>query len=111
HYSGVLDAAPRLGLREVVTTRAFLDEADADPLGPVASTVRALRARGVSVRAIGAGDSLALGAHELSFLWPAAGFESDRANDASLVARMEVETGAGVRTLLMLGDIEPAGMD
>src|SRR5690606_18991149 len=24
---------------------------------------------------------------------------------------VEVETGAGVRTLLMLGDIEPAGMD
>ncbi len=111
HYSGVLDAAHRIGLREVLTTRAFLDEAERDPLGPVAYTVGALRARGVGVRAIGAGDAVPLGSTSLRFLWPAAGFASERANDESLVARVEVDTDAGARSLLMLGDIEPAGME
>jgi competence protein ComEC len=111
HYSGALDAAHRIGLREVLTTRAFLDEAERDPLGPVAFTVDALRARGIEVRAIGAGYSVPLGSARVEFLWPAEGFASERANDESLVARVEVKTDAGARSVLMLGDIEPAGIE
>jgi competence protein ComEC len=111
HYSGALDAAHRIGLREVLTTRAFLDEAGRDPLGPVAFTVNALRARGIEVRAIGAGYSVPLGSTRMRFLWPSEGFASERANDESLVARVEVDTEACVRALMLLGDIEPAGIE
>ncbi len=111
HYSGVLDAAHRIGIHELLTTRAFLEEAERDPLGPVAFTVDTLRAQGVVVRAIGAGDTLPLGSARVEFLWPAQGFASERANDESLVARVEVVTEAGAKSLLMLGDIEPAGME
>lgn len=111
HYSGVLDAAERLGLRTVLTTPAFLEEADRDPLGPVAFTVRSLRARGVEVRAIEAGHAMTLGDARVTVLWPAEGFASERANDESLVARISVATDAGERAALLLGDIEPAGID
>ena len=111
HYSGVLDAADRLGLREVLTTRAFLDEAARDPLGPVAFTLDALRRRGVRVRAIGAGHAIALGDARMEFLWPREGFTSDQPNDESLVARVDIPTDQGVRTAMFFGDIEPDGID
>lgn len=111
HYSGALDAAARLGVREVLTTDAFLEEAARDPLGPVAFTVDRLRDAGVDVRAIGAGHVIDLGNARVEFLWPPDTFASERANDESLVARVDATTAAGVRTLLLTGDIEPAGID
>jgi competence protein ComEC len=111
HYSGALDAADRLGLREVLTTRAFLDEAARDPLGPVAFTLDALRRRGVRVRAIGAGHEIALGDARMEFLWPREGFTTDQPNDESLVARVRVPTEGGARTAIFFGDIEPDGID
>jgi competence protein ComEC len=111
HYSGVLDVARRIGLREVVAPRGFFDEADADPLGPVAYTLARLRAMGVAVRTAHAGDALTLGGARVEFLWPAEGFATEQANDGSLVAQVRVPTEQGERVALLLGDIEPAGID
>jgi len=107
HYAALPDLARPLGLRELLTTRYVLCEAEREPGGPVAELLRLLEEDGVGVRAVGAGDMLRLGAHRVELLRPPRGLDPRDENNTSLVARITVATAAGVRTALLTGDIEP----
>ena len=107
HYAALPDLARPIGLRELVTTRYVLGEAEREPGGPVAELLRLLEDDGVGVRAVGAGDTLRVGAHRAELLRPPPGLDPDDENNTSLVARIAVGTEAGVRTVLLTGDIEP----
>lgn len=102
HYAGLLDAAPALGLRTLVTGESFARAADADPDGPEAATLRGLARLGVQHRVVAAGDSVELGGARLEILHPLSGFVPRAENDASLVARLET----GGTTVLLTGDAQ-----
>lgn len=107
HYSGLVDVVAPLGVRAVLVSRVFASEAERAPWGGPGRLLSALRDRGVEVRVVGAGDSFAMGAARVEFLWPPAGYVPRLVNDASLVARVRVETAAGERIALLTGDIGP----
>lgn len=111
HYNALLDAAEPLGVRRVLVGEAVLADAESDPDGPVAFTLRGLERQGVEVRAIAAGERFALGGATVTFLSPPAGATRPNANDSSLVARVTVAVeGAAERRLLLCGDIEGPAM-
>ena len=111
HYSGLLDARWRLGVRLVLVGASFEAEAARDPGGPAAFTLASLRRAGVEVRVARAGDAVAIGPARLVFVGPDPGAPADASdNDTSLVALVEAPTGAGTRRVLMTGDIERGGM-
>lgn len=70
HFSGLLDAADSLGLREVLITPALLDRAAYEPAGPAAAMLHALHDRRIRVRALHAGDLVDLGNTQLRILSP-----------------------------------------
>lgn len=115
HFSGLLDAAGPLGVRTLVVGRATLERAAAQPGGALARTIDGLRARGVAVRAVGAGDAIALGDAAVRLVSPPdpppprSQWPED--NDHSLVGLVEVGEGAGVRRLLLTGDIQARGIE
>lgn len=107
HLSGLADVVAPLGVRTALVSRVFADHAARAPWLAPGRLVAALRGRGVEVRVVGAGDSFALGAATVEFLWPPPGYVPRLVNDASLVARVRVATGAGERFALLTGDIGP----
>lgn len=109
HFSTLPDVVRPLGIRRVLVTPALLAAAEADPSGAPAVLLRELRARGVELRAISAGETLQIGDATVRFLWPPAPDEPGAptrlaANDTSLVALVTVPTRAGPRSLLLTGD-------
>jgi len=118
HYSGLADVAGPLGVRVVLVSRAFADEAERAPWGGPGRLLAALRARGIEVRTVGAGDGFALGGEHgasVEFVWPPEGYTPRLVNDASLVARITPGIrGRGASSpapsLLLTGDIRPASM-
>jgi competence protein ComEC len=102
HYVGLLDAAPVLGLRTLVTGESFARAAGADPAGPEAALLRGLARLGVAHRVVAAGDSIELGGARLDILHPPRGFIPRAENDASLVARLD-HNGA---SMLLTGDAQ-----
>ncbi|MBX3405413.1 MAG: ComEC/Rec2 family competence protein [Phycisphaeraceae bacterium] len=107
HCSGLVDVVAPLGVRVVLVSRVFADGAERAPWGASGRLLAALRDRGVEVRAVGAGDSFAVGAARVEFVWPPEGYVPRLVNDASLVARVSVQTEAGERFALLTGDIGP----
>lgn len=108
HYSGLIDVAAPLGLRTVLVSRQFADEAANVPWSGPGRLLAALRARNIEVRIVSAGDSFSLGganAARVEFLWPPPDYSPRLINDASLVAR--ISTAPNAPALLLTGDIGP----
>jgi competence protein ComEC len=108
HYSGLVDVAAPLGLRTVLVSRQFADEAASVPWSGPGRLLAALRDRGIDIRIVSAGDSFSLGGAEgarIDFLWPPADYTPRLINDASLVAR--ISTAPSAPALLLTGDIGP----
>lgn len=117
HFSGLLDVVGPLGVREVFVGERFQAQAERHPQGPAAYILHELRRRGVSVSILRGGDELTLGRARVRVVWPDAGFDRTPSgamlndNEHSLVMCFEVGTGAGVKTLLMNGDIQQHAID
>ncbi len=110
HYACLPDAAEALGVRTLLIGDRFFAEAREHRNGPAAALLAETDALGVTSRVIGAGASWTLGDARVEVLAPslAAMFEHD--NDHALVLRISVETDTGVRTLLLVGDLEDDGI-
>lgn len=107
HYSGLVDVVGPLGVRAVLVSGVFAAEAERAPRGGPGRLLARLAERGVEVRVVGAGDSFAMGDARVAFVWPPAGYVPRMVNDASLVARVRVQSEAGERIALLTGDIGP----
>ncbi len=111
HYSALLDAAGPMGVRRVVTTQQFLDEAAGEAGGASAYLLRELAARGIEVRTVARGDTIGVGDVAMDVLWPPGDAAFAKDNDASIVLMARVPTDGGERTVLLTGDIERDAMD
>lgn len=107
HYSALPDAVETLGVRTVYLGESFEKAAAAAPHGPAAHLLERLRARGVEIRVVVAGDTLELGESTIEFLSPTKGSEWHELNDTSLVARITAPSG---RRVVMTGDIDKPAM-
>lgn len=107
HYSGLLDAAPPLGIEEVIVSEAFLAEA-ARAGSPEAALVAGLGGRGIAVRTTRAGDAWTLGTARVRVIQS---LDADRTNDRSLVVAISADTGAGRSAALLVGDLEDDGIE
>jgi competence protein ComEC len=92
HFSALPDAARRLGVRELLVHDSFTERAATAPEGAEAEFTRRMRAMGVAVREIAAGDILACGEANAHILHPAPGFRSDVDNEQSIAVQIIVET-------------------
>ncbi len=109
HYNGLLDAARPLGVRRVVVSECFQEQAARQPAGAEAYVLAGLRERGIRVDVARLGDELALGRARMTFIAPP-GPEIEQAwpneNDRSFVGQITVRAGGTIRRALMTGDIE-----
>lgn len=105
HFRGLLDAAGPLGVREVLVTGRFLAGARREPRSAPGVLVAALRARGIRVATVRAGDVLRLGDARLDVAWPPADDDGSLPdNDMSAVAVASVGTRDGARAIVLTGD-------
>lgn len=109
HFSGLLDAADLLGLREVMVTEQFLRAAK-DPGTHASLLIEGLRERRVTVLALEAGDRFELDGIHVVVLHPMAGDDFERDNAASMVLDIEVPTDGGPRRVMFFGDLDGAGL-
>ncbi len=111
HFNGLLDAARPLGVRRVVVSECFREQAARQPGGAEAFVLAGLRERGIRVDVARLGDELVLGHARVKFISPP-GPDVERAwpneNDRSFVAEITVRAGERgvVRRALLTGDIE-----
>jgi competence protein ComEC len=114
HYSGVLDLADEFKIQQVLLTPQFMDEARHDQLGPAAWMVQGLTERRVLIRTAASGTQLRLGELQLTWLHPASDKAYEKANDGSMVLRIEWSrpgnNGPQARVLLC-GDIQRQAME
>ncbi|MFI4882558.1 MAG: ComEC/Rec2 family competence protein, partial [Phycisphaerales bacterium JB064] len=100
HANGLPRAFEELGIRQLITTPQALDAANGG--GVMRDIFDALRAQGVTIQTVTAGDQLSHGSARGYVLWPPEHTRFDDANSSSMVVRWEAENG---RTLLLTGDI------
>lgn len=106
HYNALPALIEPLDIERVLVGDATLERAERDPRGSLAHALGLLRAQGVTIERIGAGDTITMGAATLRVLADGWGDQSLADNDRSLVVRVEVPTSAGQRRALLTGDIE-----
>ena len=109
HYNGMPILAEQFGIARFITSRATTEQAEANSHSHTALLLDQLRAYGVPIATAAAGDSLEFAV----FLWPNAGDAAVRGlglNDQSLVLHITIPTDAGVRTVLLTGDIQRDAM-
>lgn len=110
HFNALIEAAPSIGLRQVITTDFFLQRAADRPYGPEAWFIGALRRHGIEIAIARAGDRRRLGELELVFInppaEPPATFQAD--NDFSLVGVVERE---GEALALFTGDVQQPAIE
>lgn len=113
HLSALPEVAAAVGLRELLVEDRLLERAATNPRGPIAACVEALRARGVEVRTVAAGDALAFGRCVLTFLSPTRGNAFTHENDHSLVARVDAAgaLGSARAALVLTGDVESSAIE
>jgi len=112
HYGALPEVADDIGLERVFVSAPALRvmrRSDGAPRALLSS----LGARGVAIEPLARGDAVSLGGASLEILWPpidrrARGLLTQ--NDRSLVARIDVQTRAGPRSMLLCGDIETAAI-
>lgn len=100
HANGLPRAMEELGIDFMYTTPQALEAANGG--GAMRDIYDAIRARGVAIHTITAGDVLPLGDARGTVLWPPAHERFDDANSSSLVVRWETQHGHSV---LLTGDI------
>jgi competence protein ComEC len=118
HFSGAPELIDGFGVRRLLVTRVFLDEAASRPTGSAAALLEHARSLDVSIETIAAGWSERWGDVELEALWPRPDARGDgreggggyaRHNDTSVVLSSRVDTEGGKRVLLT-GDIQADAM-
>ncbi len=103
HVNGVLSLIDRFPVRTIIANKNF----GQDEIGK--TLIQAFRAGGIPFREAGDGDRITLPGLDVAILWPPktqAGWQLNRVNDRSLVARIT----SGGRSVLLTADIEQAGM-
>ncbi len=105
HANGLPRAAKELGISTLYTTPQALEAANGG--GAMRDIFDALRAQGVTIHTLTAGDIFPLGSARATVLWPPPHERADDANSSSLVVRWESEMG---HTLLLTGDIGGAAL-
>lgn len=103
HFGGLVEVLRPLGVRRVLVSPRFIQQARIDPRGSAASLLLELRLRNIEVSQLCAGDRLALGSATLTFLAPPADAPWPQDNDHSLVAAISIDAGPEV---LLTGDIQ-----
>lgn len=106
-YSGLPDVVEPLGVRTVLVPPGLVAQARVRADSAAAGLLDALRARGVEVREIAAGDRVRVGDAEAEVLWPARESVPEGPGAGSLVLCVRVGTGAGARSVLLTGDAGP----
>jgi ComEC/Rec2-related protein len=106
HLSALEDVARYARVGHVYFHPSLADAARVNPA--IAELFESLRARGVAMTPVAAGDVVRIGASNWHVLWPTVEFRSRRDNDMSLVIRIEVDAteARSVPRLLLSGDIE-----
>ena len=107
HYISMPDAADVFGIERLFVSPHLLT----DRAPPVEALLTEMKTRDVSVEAIGAGFEMDLGEVHIEFLWPTPQADEFEYNNRSLVARLTVDTDAGPRHVLLVGDIEAPAME
>lgn len=105
HANGLPRAIERLGITTMYTTPQALEAANG--AGVMRDVFDAIRAQGVAIQTVTAGDALTLGDATGLVLWPPAHERFDDANSASMVVRWESSSGHSV---LLTGDIGGAAL-
>jgi len=105
HANGLPRAARELGVRTLYTTPHTLSHARGSR--QMAAILEELERLGVRVVPVAAGDAIPIGRASARVLWPPRDAALERANDASLVARVESPAGGAV---LLTADIGGAGL-
>jgi competence protein ComEC len=119
HMSGVLDLIEPLGVREILVSQRFIDQATDSGTASRTRQPNAARVvqdelarRGVRLRAVRAGDELTLGPSRVTLLSPPPNATWPADNDHSLVALVESPRAdhASPATLLLTGDVGGAAV-
>ncbi|HVZ94109.1 MAG TPA: ComEC/Rec2 family competence protein [Phycisphaerales bacterium] len=135
HFDAIPDVAERVGLREVTVNRRFAgalgrhaesdsslttgaqrhrgetagtDETKGDRIGLLS---RELKAQGIVVTTLAAGDAFAVGDAAVRVLSPQADEQFRLSNDSSLVLMITVPTESGERRVLLCGDIQDRAIE
>lgn len=111
HYACLPDAAERIGVREVLVPERFVDQANEQPRGPAQAFLAEMGTCGVTTTVIARGDAWTIGGARVEVLSPSAGARFDKDNDHAVSLLVTVDTDAGSRCLLLLGDLEQDGLD
>ncbi len=110
HFSGVLDAAEQIGLRDIVTTPQFIAAAQRKDRSPENVLIHRVEAMGIRLRTIGAEEQLMIGSIPIHVLHPNPKDDFDGDNAASLVMKIDVPTDAGARQVMFFGDLDRDGL-
>jgi competence protein ComEC len=106
HFSGLIDLAPHVPIRELWVPGDFSQrEGAGKAAGPAGLLLAEFRRRGVPIRRLSAGDQLrGTGGVDVEVLWPPSGHVSDPRdkNESSIVLRLRHRG----RSVLFCGDIE-----
>jgi len=116
HMSGVLDLIEPLGVREVLVSARFIEQARLGGDAGAAGVIMAdLAKRGVGVRAIAAGDEVTVGPARMTVVSPPADAVWPADNEHSVVGLLEVSRAAGTTAqpvrVLLTGDAGPRAIE
>jgi competence protein ComEC len=106
HFSGCLELIDTFGIRRVVLTKAFLDEAQGHATGAAAFVIDQINRRGLAMQVVAQGHREVFGEARIDVLWPPATRQFEKNNDSSIVMAL---TAAG-RRVLMTGDVQQEAM-
>lgn len=106
HFSGSLELIERFGVRRLITTQAFLDEAETKTYSAAAHLITGAKRRGVEIMTVQRGDAWRFGETNVAVLWPPDHREFERSNDGSTVLRLI----AGGRRVMLCGDVQQEAM-
>lgn len=110
HFAGLLDVARPLGVRRVLVSESFQQQAVDNPDGAAAFVSRGLLDLGVKVETVVRGDEIKLGQTTLRVLGPSHGSIWDSDNEGSLIIKLTIPTSDGQRGVLLCGDVAAAGI-
>jgi len=116
HFGSMPDLVPVLGIRTVLVSARFVEQAKEEVEGPAAVFLREMERQGVRVRVVSAGDAFAFGRGRLEFVSPPLGAAWTRDNEHSLVAQLTVSSsradgeGRTERAVLLTGDVQDDGL-
>lgn len=110
HFAGLPDVVEPLGVKRVLISNQMERLVAGNPESGAAVLLARLRDRGVEIRTVAPGTSMAVGGVRCEILWPPIDRDFRDTNDASLVAMLHVPSGPGKEgpsftRVLLTGDI------